>query len=73
MKVRLPKHREFVIHLDETKEPRHEECWAKLEQIVKDYSKDGKSKFSPTFIEDNEEKVKELQKEYNSTYDIEEK
>ena len=47
MKVRLPKHREFVIHLDETKEPRHEECWAKLEQIVKDYTKDGKSKFSP--------------------------
>ena len=40
MKVRLPKHREFVIHLDETKEPRHEECWAKLEQIVKDYTKD---------------------------------
>ena len=41
MKVRLPKHREFVIHLDETK--------------------------------DNEEKVKELQKEYNFTYDIEER
>lgn len=45
----------------------------KLEQIVKDYTKDGKSKFSPTFIEDNEEKVKELQKEYNFTYDIEER
>ena len=43
MKVRLPKHREFVIHLDETKEPRHEECWAKLEQIVKDYTKRRKS------------------------------
>lgn len=73
MKVRLPKHREFVINLDPQKEPKHEECWEALSKIVKDYSVDGKSVFSPTFIEDNEDKVKALQEIYNFTYTIEEK
>ena len=70
MKVRIPKHREFVIAIDDA-ETRHEECWEKLQQIVTDYEKEGKSVYTPTFIEDNEEKVKELQKEYKFTYTIE--
>ncbi len=71
MKARIPRHREFIIQLDEKAEPRHEECWEKLRQIVKEYSVDGKSVYSPTFIEDNEEKVKDLQKEYHFTYTVE--
>ena len=70
MKVRIPKHREFVIAIDDA-ETRQEECWEKLQQIVTDYEKEGKSVYTPTFIEDNEEKVKELQKEYSFTYTIE--
>lgn len=70
MKVRIPKHREFVISIDE-KETRQEECWAKLQQIVDDYQKEGKSVYTPTFIEDNEDKVKALQQEYQFTYTIE--
>ena len=73
MKARIPKHREFVINLDEKEEPRHQECWEKLNQIVKDYQKQGKSVYTETFIEDNEEKVKELQKEYKFSYTIEER
>ena len=70
MKVRIPKHREFVIAIDDA-ETRQEECWEKLQQIVTDYEKEGKSVYTPTFIEDNEEKVKELQQEYKFTYTIE--
>lgn len=70
MKVRIPKHREFVISIDE-KETRQEECWAKLQQIVDDYQKEGKSVYTPTFIEDNEDKVKALQQEYQFSYTIE--
>ena len=70
MKVRIPKHREFVIAIDDA-ETRQEECWEKLQQIVTDYEKEGKSVYTPTFIEDNEDKVKELQKEYKFTYNIE--
>lgn len=70
MKVRIPKHREFVIAIDDA-ETRQEECWEKLQQIVTDYEKEGKSVYTPTFIEDNEGKVKELQKEYKFTYTIE--
>lgn len=73
MKARIPKHREFVISIDEEKEPNHEACWEKLNQIVKDYQKEGKSIYTSTFIEDNEEKVKALQQEYQFTYTIEEK
>ena len=43
MKARIPKHREFIINLDEKEEPRYQECWDKLNQIVKDYQKQGKS------------------------------
>ena len=73
MKARIPKHREFIISIDEKEEPRHQECWEKLNQIVKDYQKQGKSVYTETFIEDNEEKVKELQKEYKFNYTIEER
>ena len=67
MKVILPKHREFLI--------RFEDGYAReaLNQIVKDYSVDGKSVYSETFIEDNEDKVKALQEKYEFTYEIIEK
>lgn len=71
MKARIPKHREFMIDFGGQDESRQEECWAKLLQILEDYKKQGKSIYTPTFIEDNEDKVKELQKEYQFTYTIE--
>lgn len=72
MKVRLPKHREFLIKFEEQYE-KADEAWEALNQIVKDYSVDGKSIYSKTFIEDNEEKVKALQEKYEFTYEIIEK
>ncbi|MCC8022902.1 MAG: methylenetetrahydrofolate dehydrogenase [Clostridiales bacterium] len=69
MKARLPRHREFVITMDD-KDPRHDECWDKLNAILKEYSKTGESIYSQTFIEDNEDKVKALQEEYGFTYTI---
>lgn len=72
MKARIPKHREFVINIADDYEKK-DECWEKLQQIVKAYQGQGKSIFTPTFIEDNEDKVKALQKEYEFTYTIEEK
>lgn len=72
MKARIPKHREFVINIADDYEKK-DECWEKLQQIVKEYQKQGKSIFTPTFIEDNEEQVKALQSEYEFTYTIEEK
>ena len=71
MKARIPKHREFVINLETTAEERREECWAKLEAILEDYKKEGKSVYTQSFIEDNEEKVKALQAEYGFEYTIE--
>ena len=44
---------------------------AKLEAILEDYKKEGKSVYTPSFIEDNEEKVKALQAEYGFEYTIE--
>jgi hypothetical protein len=72
MKVRIPKHREFLIKFEEGYE-KEREAWEELEKIVKDYSVDGKSIYSPTFIEDNEDKVKALQEKYEFTYEIIEK
>ena len=72
MKVRIPKHREFLIKFEDGY-AQEAEAWEALNQIVKDYSVDGKSIFTPTFIEDNEEKVKALQKKYEFTYEIIEK
>ncbi len=72
MKARIPKHKEFLIKFENGYE-KQDEAWEKLNAIVKDYSVDGKSVYSETFIEDNEAKVKELQKEYEFTYEITEK
>lgn len=69
MKVRIPKHREFQIKFADNY-PLEAEAWKKLNQIVKDYSVDGKSVRTPTFIEDNEAKVKALQEEYEFEYEI---
>ena len=71
MKARIPKHREFVVRIDENEEPRQDECWEKLTAILKEYEKSGKSVFTETYIEDNEEKVKALQEEYKFTYTVE--
>ena len=71
MKVRIPKHREFVINMADCEEHLRDECWEKLNAIVKDYGKTGGSLFSETFIEDNEEKVKALQEQYHFTYTVE--
>ena len=72
MKVILPKHREFLIKFEDVY-PQEAEAWEALNQIVKDYSVDGKSVYSETFIEDNEDKVKALQEKYEFTYEIIEK
>lgn len=72
MKVRIPKHREFLIKFEDGY-PDEAEAWEALNQIVKDYSVDGKSVFTETFIEDNEDKVKALQEKYEFTYEIIEK
>lgn len=72
MKVRIPKHREFLIKFEDGYD-KEQEAWEALNKIVKDYSVDGKSVYTPTFIEDNEDKVKALQEVYEFTYEIIEK
>ena len=72
MKARIPKHREFVIRFEENYD-KADECWAKLQEIMDDYKKQGKSVYTPSFIEDNEDKVKALQESYEFTYTIEER
>lgn len=72
MKVRIPKHKEFLIKFEQGYE-KEAEAWEELNKIVKDYSVDGKSVYSPSFIEDNEDKVKALQEKYEFTYEIIEK
>lgn len=72
MKARIPTHREFVIQIDENYEKK-DECWAKLQEIMDAYKKEGKSVYTPSFIEDNEAKVKALQEAYTFTYTVEER
>ena len=72
MKVRIPKHKEFLIKFEDGY-PQEKEAWDELNKNVKNYSVDGKSVYSPTFIEDNEDKVKALQEKYEFTYEIIEK
>ena len=72
MKVRIPKHREFLIKFEEGY-AKEAEAWEELNKIVSDYSALGKSVYTPTFIEDNEDKVKALQEKYEFTYEIIEK
>ena len=55
MKVRIPKHREFVIEFQEEGQKQNE-GWAELQKILRDYEKQGKSIYTETFIEDNEER-----------------
>lgn len=72
MKAHVPMHREFIIDFpDGSDEQRNQEAWGKLNEILEDYKKEGKSVYSPTFIEDCEDKVKALQEEYGFTYTIE--
>ena len=76
MKARIPKHREFIISFPNTdNEERNQEAWDKLNTLLEDYKKahNGNSVFEPTFIEDLEPTVKELQAEYGFEYSIEEK
>ena len=72
MKVRIPKHREFLIKFEQGYD-KEADAWEELNKIVKDYSVDGKSVYSESFIEDNENKVKALQEKYEFTYEIIEK
>ena len=71
MKARIPKHREFIIKIEEEDPARQDECWAKLQEIMTAYKKQGKSVYTETFIEDNEDKVKALQETYKFTYTVE--
>lgn len=73
MKARIPKHREFIIGFPNENDPRNDEAWDKLNQIVEDYKKahNGNSVYEPTFIEDCEPAVKALQEEYGFEYHIE--
>ena len=67
MKARIPKHREFIIDFPkEVSQEKADEGW-------EDYKKahNGQSVYSPTFIEDLEPAVKELQAEYGFTYTVE--
>lgn len=72
MKVIIPKHREFLIKFEDGYNE-ESEAWEALNQIVKDYTRQGKSIYTETFIEDNEDKVKALQEKYQFTYEIIEK
>ena len=57
MKARIPKHREFLISFPEDMDQaRQDEAWGKLNQILEDYKKEGKSVYTPTFIEDCQDK-----------------
>ena len=73
MKARIPKHKEFIIDLSEETEERSNECWDKLNVILDNYKKLGKSIYTSTFIQDNEEFVKVLQQEYNFKYTVEDR
>ena len=71
-KARSQKRREYGISIEENYE-KADECWGKLMEIMDEYKKQGKSVYTPTFSEDNEDKVKSLQEQYEFTYTIEEK
>ena len=74
MKARIPKHREFIIDFpQDMDQAKADEGWTKLNEIVEEYKKahNGQSVYSPTFIEDLEPAVKELQAEYGFTYTVE--
>ena len=67
-------HREFIIDFPkEVSQEKADEGWEKLTALLEDYKKahNGQSVYSPTFIEDLEPAVKELQAEYGFTYTVE--
>ena len=73
MKARIPKHRKFIIDFPkEVSQEKADEGWEKLTALLEDYKKahNGQSVYSPTFIEDLEPAVKELQAEYGFTYTV---
>lgn len=72
MKVRLPKHKEFLIKFEDGYD-KSDEAWDELNKIVKDYTDAGKSMYDESFIADNEDKVKALQEKYEFEYEIIEK
>ena len=75
MKARMPKHREFLIDFPkEIPQAKADEGWDKLNALVEEYKKahNGQSVYAPTFIEDCEPAVKELQKEYGFNYQVKE-
>ena len=72
MKARIPMHREFVIKFADGYE-KQDEAWAALNKVLDAYKKQGKSVYTPTFIEDNEAAVKALQEEFTFTYTVEER
>ncbi|MEG0769259.1 MAG: methylenetetrahydrofolate dehydrogenase [Ruthenibacterium sp.] len=72
MKARIPMHREFVIQIADDYDKK-DECWQKLDDLMTAYKKEGKSVYTPSFIEDNEAKVKALQETYTFTYTVEER
>lgn len=72
MKARIPMHREFIIDFPEgSDQARNEEAWQKLNDVLEEYKKQGKSVYTPTFIEDCEDQVKALQEEYGFSYKVE--
>lgn len=75
MKARVPKHREFLIDFPkEIPQAKADEGWDKLNALVEEYKKahNGQSVYEPTFIEDCEPAVKELQQEYGFNYQVKE-
>ena len=73
MKARIPKQPQNSSSTSRRITKRKTKCWDKLQEIMEAYKKEGKSVYTPTFIEDNEDKVKALQKQYEFTYTIEER
>ncbi len=73
MKARIPKHREFIINLAEDYGKRKTNAGTSCRSSWRRTKKEGKSVYTPTFIKDNEDKVKALQKQYEFTYTIEER
>ena len=74
LKARSPIHLEFIIDFPiEVSQEKADEGWEKLTALLEDYKKahNGQSVYSPTFIEDLEPAVKELQAEYGFTYTVE--
>ena len=66
--VRKPLPNLFPEDMDQA---RQDEAWGKLNQILEDYKKEGKSVYTPTFIEDCQDKVDALKAEYGFDYTIE--